>query len=105
MIYLICQLGHMTRRQDSDWFVKCCCLHSHDAGHVLVLIMLFVHFVTNTCKLFIRNSAQVFKTNCFFCLTLGFIINNLLCLFALLLRETLPQLKTNIVTVVICSKV
>ena len=41
----------------------------------------------------------------FFCLTLGFIIKNLLCLFSLLPRENLLPLKTNEVTKAICSQV
>ena len=37
VIYFISQLGHMTKMQHPDWFVMCSCLHSHDAGHVLLL--------------------------------------------------------------------
>ena len=66
-----------------------------------------VHFVTNTYQLFITNGAHVLKKhtqqNLFICLTLGFIIKNLVRLFALSLRENVPQLKTDAVTVVICS--
>ena len=41
----------------------------------------------------------------FFCLTLGYIIMYLLCLFVILLTEILLQLKTNEVTKVFCSQV
>ena len=42
--YFICQLDHMTKMQYPDWFVMCCCLYFHDAGHVLLLSMLFCAF-------------------------------------------------------------
>ena len=49
----------------------------------------FVRFLTNTYQLFITNGAHVFKKT----LTLGYIVKNLLCLFAKLLRENPLSLK------------
>ena len=56
---IICQLGHMTEMQHPDRFVMCCCLHLHDTAHVLLMIMLFVYFLT--CQLSITNGAHMFK--------------------------------------------
>ena len=67
--------------------------------------VVFAHFIANTCQLLITNGADVFKKNLCFCLTLGYVIQNLLCLFAELIRENPPPLKTNKVTKLFCSQV
>ena len=92
--------GSHDQMQHPDWFVKCCCLQIYDSGHVFLMIM-FVHFLTNACQLFITNGLK----RLFICLTLGFIIKNLLCLFAIVLPENPLQLKTNEFTKGICSQV
>ena len=55
-------LGHMTKMQDSEWFVMVCRLHFYDAFLDQVAFgTLFFYFLPNNCQLFIIGNTHTFK--------------------------------------------